>query len=419
MPKKKRSILQPEYMSRFRCIGGACEDNCCIGTWNIFVDKKTFLKYRDVKDKELAPVLDQVVKRYRGKGADDQQFAHFRLRADGSGCVFLTGDRFCLLQKKLGYENLCDVCAVYPRLYKMADGKIERCATVSCPEVARLALGNPDGISFETIEEGPDTGRVPARVQAINSRSTRFAARPAKFLWDIRLTCLSILQNRSYPTGQRLILLGMLCSWIEERDKNGRVEEIPAVLEKFNAIVEDGSSRPDLNALQNNFSIQMRLARELTDNRLSMELVTSVTYLDCVKETLAGLGLFVGVAPDDVLKAYMENHETHVAAYLKEKEYVLENFLVNEFFMRMMPFGSGDTVWDSYLFLCVLYGMVKLHLNGMSGFRKGLTDEAVFKMIQSFSKVVLHNTKFIPSMVQMLKDNDFDTLAWMTILVND
>ena len=418
MPKKKRSILQPEYMSRFKCIGGACEDSCCMGSWSIFVDKKTYLKYRECKDPEVGPVLDKIVKRYRGKDVSDQQYARFRLRRDGR-CVFLTGDGLCHLQKKLGYEGLCDTCAVYPRLYKMADGKIERCATTSCPEVVRLVLSNPEGIAFETIEEGPDTGRIPARVQSIDSRSTKFAAKPAKFFWDIRMTCLSVLQNRAYTIGQRLILLGMLCSWLEEHDKSGRVEEIPAVLDKFNALAEDCSAKPGLDTLQNNFLIQMRLAKELTDNRLSMELVASATYIDCVKETLAGLGLFVDANPDDVLKAYMENRDTYVAAYLKEKEYVLENFLVNEFFMRMMPFGAGDTVWDSYMFLCVQYGMVKLHLNGMSGCRKGLTDEAVFRLIQSFSKVVLHNTKFIPSMIRRLKDNDFDTLAWMTILVND
>jgi len=418
MPKKKRSILQPEYMSRFHCIGGACEDSCCMGSWSIFVDKKSYLKYRAVKDAELGPVLDKIVKRYRGKDVNDQQYARFRLRRDGR-CVFLTGDGLCHLQKKLGYESLCDTCAVYPRLYKMADGKIERCATGSCPEIARLALSNPDGISFETVEEGPTVGRIPARVQAIDSRATKFAAKPAKFFWDIRLTSLALLQNRAYPIGQRLMLLGMLCTRLEDHDKSGRVEDIPAMLEKFNAQVEDSSTGADLNVPQNNFMIQMRLAKELIDNRLSMELVASETYIACVKETLAGLGMFVDANPDDVLKTYIENRNTHIAAYLKDKDYVLENFVVNEFFMRMMPFGAGDTIWDSYMFLCVLYGMVKLHLNGMSGFHKGLTDEVVFKLIQSFSKVVLHNAKFIPNMVQLLKDSGFGTLAGMTILVND
>ena len=419
MPKKKRSILQPSYMSSFRCIGGACEDNCCVGNWNIFVDKKTFLKYRDVGDAELQPVIDKVVKRYRGPEANDTQFGKFRLRADGLGCVFLTRDKFCLIHKKLGYDNLCEVCATYPRVYKMSNGKLERCATMSCPEVVRKALPDPDGIVFEVVEEGPDIGRIPARVSAIDSRQTQYAAKAAKFFWDIRLFCLSVLQNRIYSLGQRIIIIGVLCQKLEELEKAGRVEDIPGMLEGFGAAVTDGLLKSDLDAVQNNFQIQMRFAKELTDKRLSAELIASRTYFDCVKETFAGLNFIVGTPVEEIYAKYINNHETYVTEYMKEKGYILENFIVNEFFMRMMPFGAGDSAWDSYLFLCVFYGMVKMNLNGLAGYHKGLTDEAVFKLIQSFSKVVLHNVKFIPNMVKLLKDNGFDTLAWMTILVND
>ena len=419
MPKKKRTILQPEYMSRFSCIGGACEDNCCVGSWNIFVDKKTYLKYRAIDDKELKPALDKVIKRYRGKDASDLQYARFRLRVDGGGCIFLTKEGFCHLHSKLGYENLCDVCAIYPRLYNMVDKKIERSATMSCPEVVRVALNNPDGITFETVEEGPNTGRIPARVPAIDSGSTKFAAKPTKFFWEVRLFSLSLLQNRLYTLGQRIILLGILCQKIEELDKAGRVEDIPAMLEKFGASVEDGTLKPDLDSVEGNFQIQMRLAKELTDARLKHELIAGGTYMDCIKETLAGLDFFVGTPIDDMLKKYIDNRNAYVSAYIKEKEYVLENFLVNEFFMRMMPFGSGNSCWESYLHICILYGMIKIHMNGMAGYNKGLTDDIVFRLIQAFSKVVIHNTKFIPGMIKLVKESGFDSLACMAILVSD
>ena len=34
----------PRYFEEFKCIGGKCEDSCCIG-WNIDIDKITFKKY--------------------------------------------------------------------------------------------------------------------------------------------------------------------------------------------------------------------------------------------------------------------------------------------------------------------------------------------------------------------------------------
>jgi len=417
MPKKKRTVLQPEYMSRFKCIGKACEDSCCVG-WRVSVDKKTFLKYRRVDNAELKARLDNYIKRERKEDVKSDD-AYARVSLENGRCPFLDAQSLCSIQNALGYEGLCDVCAIYPRLYKLVDKKLERCATVSCPELARLALFNEDGLSFETVDEDPSIGRIPARAPALAPSLTKFAAKPVKFFWEVRLFCLTLLQNRDYSLGQRLILLGMLCRKLDELGESGNVEDIPAMLEGFGAGIEDGTLKPDLDSVETNFSIQMRLAKELTDERLKQELVASNAYLACVMETLAGLDFVVGTEPEAIIKKYIENRETYVAAYFKDKAYVLENFVVNEFFTHLMPFGSGENAWDSYLFLCVLYGMVKLHLNGIAGCRKGLTDETVVRIIQPFARVVLHNGKFIPNMIKRLKENGNDTLAWMTILVSD
>ncbi|MDR0331790.1 MAG: flagellin lysine-N-methylase [Chitinispirillales bacterium] len=417
MPKKNRVVLQPEYLSRFSCIGGACEDSCCSG-WRVSVDKKTFLEYRRVKDKALAPLLDEFVKRERKEGVKSDE-AYAKINMVKGRCPLQDAQNLCLIQTTLGYGALCDVCAVYPRLYKIIDKKLERCATVSCPEAARLVLNNPDGIGFETVEEGKGVGRIPDRAPSLAPGDAKYAAKPAKFFWEIRMVGLTLLQNREYTVGQRLILLGLLCRKIDELDESGRVEEIPNMLETFGASVDDGSLRPDLDAVEGSFGIQLRLAKELTDERLKMELIASKVYLVCMVETLAGIEFVADTPEATIMKKYVENRDKYVLPYLKDKEYVLENFVVNEFFARLMPISINKTAWDSYLYLCVLFGMVKLHLNGMGGFHKGLTDEIVVRIVQAFSKMVLHNGKFIPGMIEKLKANGFDTLGWMTILVSD
>lgn len=37
--------IYPSYYTAFRCIGGACGDNCCIG-WEIEIDARTLAAYR-------------------------------------------------------------------------------------------------------------------------------------------------------------------------------------------------------------------------------------------------------------------------------------------------------------------------------------------------------------------------------------
>ena len=37
----------PTYFNEFACIGGACEDNCCIG-WEIDIDENTDNLYKNI-----------------------------------------------------------------------------------------------------------------------------------------------------------------------------------------------------------------------------------------------------------------------------------------------------------------------------------------------------------------------------------
>ena len=412
MPKAKHTILQPQYLKEFHCAGGACEDNCCVGR-QVYVDKKTFLKYKRVKDEALAPLFEKYVKRERDDARkSDETYA--KISTLDNSCPFHEGKKLCTIQSKLGHDFLCDACAAYPRVYKQVDRKLERSGSMACPEIARAALGKLEGIALESVEE---FGRVPTRAPSLDTRLTKFAATPVKFFWDIRIFCLTLLQNRAHTLGRRLILLGMLYKKIEELDKADNVEGIPAMLELFGQEMDNETFDSEIDKIESNPEVQMMLVKMLTDKQLGSNLAEAGGYLKCVMETLAGLQIVEGGQIEDSLKKYIENRDTYLAEYLKNKEYVLENFLVNEFFMRLMPCGSDETIWDSYLYLCVTYGMIKLHMNGMAGYHKGIDDKTVFRLIQAFSKAVQNDRSPVLNVVRQLKDAERDTLAWMAMMV--
>jgi len=414
MPKAKHTVLQPQYLKEFRCAGRACEDNCCDGR-QTYVDKKTFLKYRRVEDKTLTPMFEKHVKRERDdENKSDENYAKILMTDDK--CPFHDEQKLCLIQSKLGRDSLCNACAIYPRVYMQVDRKLERCGTMACPEIARIALSKPEGIALESVQE---VDRIPLRTASLDTRLTRFAATPVKFFWEIRIFCLTLLQNRNYTLGQRLIIMGMFYKKIEELDKAENVEGIPAMLDTFAQAVEDGNLRPELEKIDKNPEIQMMAAKMLTDNQLSSNLAQAGGYLRCVMETLAGLKIVAGGQIEDSLKKYIENRDTHLSKYIKEKDYVLENFIVNEFFINLMPFGVNAAMWDSYLYLCVTYNLIRLHINGMSGYYGKLDDSIVFRLIQSFSKVTQHNKSHVLNIVEQLKAVGRDTQAWVAIMVND
>lgn len=411
--KGKRIVLQPEYMKEFKCIGQECEDSCCIG-WKIDLDKETYLKYKKVKNNELKLVLNKSINRNRSS-KNNEMYGKINLNKD-LACPLLDGKKLCIVHGTLGEEFLSNVCATYPRALRVIDGKYERSATMSCPEIARLALFNPKGISFEHIEEDDKT-RI--RVDAIfNSQANQFQNKIEAYFWDIRLFSLSLLQNRSYSLSERLIILGIVYKKIELLQENKQINNISKVLEDMSIIIEEGILRDDIRKIPVNTQLQLILTKEMTDEKIS-EGINSSRYIECLKEFLTGLNCIDEVNYEVMLEKYDYNYKNYAEPYLNEKEYVIENYLVNEYFKEEMPFGSYESIWDSYIFLCVNYSLIKLHLIGLSGYYKELNDDIILKLIQSFSKVVLHSDSYIKNIIKIIKKNGYDTLAYMSILVKN
>lgn len=414
MEVKKRTILQPVYMKSFSCIGSACEDSCCIG-WRVDLDKKTYLKYNKIKNEQIRPIINKMINRTHSK-KNDHSYGTMKMKENGR-CPLLDEKNLCKMYGELGAEYLSDTCALYPRYLHKIDGQFERSATVSCPEIARLALLNPKGIVFEQVEEDVDERIVIHGV--FETEGHLFLSKPQRYFWDIRMFSITLLQNRKYTLAERLIIIGMFYKKIEVLQQSNRTEEIPSLIETMNNMVDENYLKDELEKVPINIKIQMQLAKKMTDEKTKKG-ITNERYMECLKETLLGIDYTEKEQElEVVLKKYEENYKEYLIPYLKEKEYILENYLVNEYFKQSMPFGSYKSIWDSYIFLCMVYSMVKLHMIGMAGYHKGLTDDLTLKLIQSFSKVVTHNNQYIEGMIKSLKENEFDSLAFMSILVKN
>ena len=66
----------------------------------------------------------------------------------------------CRIQLRLGEEFLSDICVTYPRVANLVNNVLEKSATMSCPEAARLALLNPDEMEFDELTEPVETRNI-------------------------------------------------------------------------------------------------------------------------------------------------------------------------------------------------------------------------------------------------------------------
>ncbi|WP_339318592.1 flagellin lysine-N-methylase [Paenibacillus sp. FSL R10-2734] len=414
MIEKKRVVLVPEYLEKFACIGSSCEDTCCVG-WRVDIDQKTYKKYKNVNDREMKPLLNKHIKRKRSNPTE-LNYAKIVMDSDAA-CPLLNEDKLCSIQKTLGEGYLSNVCSTYPRTTNQVNEALEKSATLSCPEVARLVLLNPNGIQFKEIEESLNVRNFMNK--KINTLQETSSHKINGYFWDMRIFTIQVLQNRSYSIAHRLIILGMFYQKIQGILSEGTVNEIPQQIASYSSMIEDGSFRDALAGIPTSTTIQMQLLKELADVRMNVG-VQSKRYIECFGEVLHGIQYTEDSTVEEISEIYQLAYSEYYAPFMSSNEYILENYLVNYVFKNLFPSTNNTDIFDSYILLVVHYSLIKLHLIGMAGYHKeDFGVDHVIKLIQSFAKTIEHNSLYLREVIELLKNNNYSSMAYMAILINN
>ena len=127
----------PEYYRRFSCIGGQCEATCCAG-WRISVDASSMKAYKRVRG--------DFGKRLRSAVNVREQ----RFKTEKGHCPMLSPEGLCDIYRALGPDKMCRTCRIYPRHMEDYGALREYMLSLSCPEAARLILGNEKPFAYQS-----------------------------------------------------------------------------------------------------------------------------------------------------------------------------------------------------------------------------------------------------------------------------
>ncbi|TDL78927.1 flagellin lysine-N-methylase [Peribacillus frigoritolerans] len=411
MTEKTRSLLIPQYVKEFSCIGSACEDSCCTG-WRVNIDEATYKKYKRDQDKELKPLFKKNIIRNRSNPSSDD-FAKIKMGKEGR-CSFLSEENLCKVQLNLGEDFLSNTCTTFPRSLNRINGVVEKSLTMSCPEAARLALLNPNGIEFDETEE---LNRQVFIAKELDTSNPNLMNKPIKYFWELRIFTIQVLQDRTYSLNERLIFLGLFFRKVQEAVDHGKLDSIQDIIAHYATMMANGGAKSVFSNDPTHLAIQMELCKELLDYRVAHG-IGSERYKNCLSETLQGIEYTNESNIEEVAEKYKEAFEEYYKPFMSEHEYILENYLVNYVFKNLFPFGNKN-MFEDYVMLILHYSMIKLHLIGMAGFHKCLTIELVITLIQSFSKSVEHNNVYLKRAFNLLRDNGYTTMAYMAILIKN
>ncbi|WP_018249175.1 flagellin lysine-N-methylase [Orenia marismortui] len=401
--------LLPTYMKKFKCIASNCEESCCKG-WRVLVDQDSYQLYQQIEDEGLKKTINNNIK-INKSDENNSSYAYIKLKEDNS-CPFLTKDELCNIHLKKGENYLCDTCAIYPRTtINLVDNILEVSATMSCPEIRRLALLNKSGIKFEYVNDYLFDRNVNINFNTEKIKDNN----PKKYFKEIRSLSIGLLQNREYSLKERLIFLGIICNSLEKNIQNDKVEDISEVIDyykmlnknKFNFDISKISSKEDIQIQILNKIINMKINNNINNN-----------YFSKLKEAIKGITI-AGESLEESVNRYRESYRVYYKLFMQQHEYLLENYLVNYIFKNLFPLGSDKSLFDEYVLFIIHYSIIKMLLIGLSAFHKGLSVEVVIDLIGTFSRVLEHDSSYFKSVYEFIKENEFDTLAYMTVLIKN
>ena len=248
-------------------------------------------------------------------------------------CPFLGENFLCKLQLKHGEDFLTEVCQSFPRVtYKLSEEIFLQAMTLTCPLAAIEILLHDEPITFETVD------KLGARM--IFDFTEKLSMPTEKFLSEQR-TAIEILQRRKFSINERLKLL---CEHFGEKI----------------------SVHVDFDA-ESNASALVEIFAGTYDANLTLD------------------------KKNRLIEIYLSARKNLLPRLRETFSNMLENYLVNEFFMRLYPCAFvGDEKFNIRMFVTA-YRLLEFAAVLTTISRTGLELEDFFEFLCALSDKLDHS----------------------------
>lgn len=359
--------LRTKLVSEFICIADKCADTCC-KHWSMQVDGVTIEKY-----KKTAPELLFAVEQ------DNDNTFIMKKDMQTSFCVKFA-DGKCGIQLAYGEEFLGDACFSYPRITRAAGDINIITATMSCPEIARLAIYGEKSFAFEEVPQS----RVPQEIKNIL---------PDELSLDDVLKIHSLFieatEDGSASAEQiffRISSVSRSLSRIEKKDWLRAASMYFRLADSGLPIAEKNINDP--------FNLLHSLCGLVVASKKTIPLRLQQTISEMEKALCINLdwqNVLIHTS-DKSLDAYNEIKNKWDNEGQKIYAPLLKKWMAAQFSSALYPFaGLGDTLQDKITIIGIRFAIFRLALiSAYSMYGGKLHQDDVVRIVQSLSRFLEH-----------------------------
>lgn len=371
----------PDYYKKFRCIGGECEDNCCAAGWQITIDDESLEKYETMEG-EIGVRLRNSIDWENGMF---EQFEH--------KCALLNENGLCDVYCDAGEDKMCILCQRYPRHYEEFENVREISLSVSCPEAAKIVLGNRGKVGFytETDEE--------------EEEYEDFDYLMYTKLLDIREILLDVLHERKGSVAHRISKLLDIVHGIQGLIDNDEIFGIDE--QEQRALTEQINYRRYTGKMK----LRQEYMAEMMQNLHRLE-VLRPTWTDFIREVQSILYVYLDAEEYGKL---CEEFDSFYGERMQEYEQLMSYFIYTYFCGAVYDYEVESKLRFGIAAVLIIHEMDM----AMWYKNKDLTFEEQVGLVHNYSMEIEHSDLNLDDMERMVMNNKaFGYRRLLTVLMN-
>lgn len=394
--------------ARFKCLGSSCPDTCCSG-WTIELDRRSYEQYHGALDAEVRLIASTgVVKKPAGKKISDTSYAVIKTNEVGD-CPFLSETRLCGIQGSLGEAALSPACTVYPReLYQsnQLHGPIEILFSLSCPEVARICVSDPDAMEAEQLEPDYFAHKAPVVVNQVSLGRMSLQSHLVKYLKTIN----------GYST------LGLFARYVTLQLYVDQLVRFQSNLNSSQSFV-GGDLVNHLRVMAHQLETVQAMSADLdyqADRLTEAWLIIyqsrqpSAGFVNLTKEMLDIIGSDRSRVALGIL---LERGLPEVQSFFFNHPHVLSNVLLNEFSRFVYQEGNGKGLYDCVDLVFVRIALIRLSCAYLVAGGSTMSGEIFTRVLAAVSRMMGHNRVLARGILRHLITTDADRVPTMGLLL--
>lgn len=371
----------PDYYKKFKCIGGECEDNCCAAGWQITIDDESLEKYETMEG-EIGVRLRNSIDWENGMF---EQFEH--------KCALLNENGLCDVYCDAGEDKMCILCQRYPRHYEEFENVREISLSVSCPEAAKIVLGNRGKVGFytETDEE--------------EEEYEDFDYLMYTKLLDIREILLDVLHERKGSVAHRISKLLDIVHGIQGLIDNDEIFGIDE--QEQRALTEQINYRRYTGKMK----LRQEYMAEMMQNLHRLE-VLRPTWTDFIREVQSILYVYLDAEEYGKL---CEEFDSFYGERMQEYEQLMSYFIYTYFCGAVYDYEVESKLRFGIAAVIIIHEMDM----AMWYKNKDLTFEEQVGLVHNYSMEIEHSDLNLDDMERMVMNNKaFGYRRLLTVLMN-